>query len=75
MLQTKLNHMKPNMHSMTQSNNTLLLLKEREKDLYETLEKLKKVTEIYSKVKIRRYNEFMEGFNIISKKLKESIVY
>ena len=63
--------MKPNMNSMTQSNNTLLLLKEREKDLYETSEKLKKVTEIYSKVKMRRYNEFMEGFNIISKKLQE----
>ena len=71
MLQTKLNDMKPNMHSITQYKNTLLLLKEREKDLYETSEKLKKVTEIYSKVKMRRYNEFMEGFNIISKKLQE----
>ena len=71
MLQTKLNDMKPNMHSITQYKNTLLLLKEREKDLYETSEKLKKVTEIYTKVKMRRYNEFMEGFNIISKKLQE----
>ncbi len=57
MLQTKLNDIKLNIHSITKYKNTLLLLKEREKDLYEASEKLKKVTEIYSKIKMRRYNE------------------
>jgi len=71
MIQTKLNDMKPNMQAITQYKKTLILLKERENDLNQTNEKLKKANEVYSNVKMRRYNEFMEGFNIISKKLQE----
>ena len=70
-LQTKLNDMKPNMQAIIQYKKTLILLKERENDLNQTNEKLKKANEVYSNVKMRRYNEFMEGFNIISKKLQE----
>lgn len=70
-LQTKLNDMKPNMSAILQYKQTLITLKERENDLNVTVEKLKKANEIFQNVKSRRYNEFMDGFNIISAKLKE----
>ncbi len=35
------------------------------------MEKLNKGKQIYDCVKTKRYNEFMEGFNLISSKLKE----
>lgn len=71
MLQTKLNDMKPNMSAIVQYKQTLITLKERENDLNQTVDKLKKANEIFQNVKTRRYNEFMDGFNIISSKLKE----
>lgn len=35
------------------------------------MDKLNKAKHIFDAVKTRRYNEFMEGFNVISAKLKE----
>lgn len=37
----------------------------------QTVDKLNKAKQIFDCVKARRYNEFMEGFNVISAKLKE----
>jgi structural maintenance of chromosome 4 len=71
MLQTKINDMKPNMNAIMQYKNKLIELKGREEDLNMTIEKLNKAKTIFDRVKTSRYNEFMEGFNIISSKLKE----
>ena len=71
MLQTQLNNMKPNMSSILQYKSLLITLKEKEEDLQKTTDKLQRANNIYLNVKSKRYNEFMEGFNIISSKLKE----
>ena len=66
-----LKDMKPNMQAIVTYKNTLIALKDREKDLQNTVEKLQKANDIYQNVKQRRQNEFMEGFNIINSKLIE----
>ena len=66
-----LKDMKPNMQAIITYKNTLITLREREKDLQNTVEKLQKANDIYQNVKQRRQNEFMEGFNIINSKLIE----
>ena len=66
-----LKDMKPNMQAIIAYKNTLITLREREKDLQNTVEKLQKANDIYQNVKQRRQNEFMEGFNIINSKLIE----
>lgn len=71
MLQTKINDMKPNMNAIVIYKTKLADLKTREEDLNSTVEKLTKAKHIFECVKNRRYNEFMEGFNVISSKLKE----
>ena len=71
MLETVLKEMKPNMSAISQYKNTLLLLKERETDLNQTIQKLRKANDIFSNVKMKRYNEFMDGFSLISNKLKD----
>ena len=71
MLQIQINNMKPNMSSILQYKSLLVTLKEREDDLQKTTDKLQRANNIYLNVKAKRYNEFMEGFNIISSKLKE----
>jgi structural maintenance of chromosome 4 len=63
--------MKPNMQAIITYKNTLITLRDREKDLQNTVEKLQKANDIYQNVKQRRQNEFMEGFNIINSKLIE----
>ena len=71
MLDSILKEMKPNMSAISQYKNTLLLLKERETDLNQTIQKLRKANDIFSNVKMKRYNEFMDGFSLISNKLKD----
>lgn len=71
MLQTKINDMKPNMNAILVYKNKLIELKSREEDFNNTNDKLNKAKHIFDAVKSRRYNEFMEGFNVISAKLKE----
>ena len=66
-----LKNMKPNMQAIITYKNTLITLRDREKDLQNTVEKLQKANDIYQNVKQRRQNEFMEGFNIINSKLIE----
>ncbi len=63
--------MKPNLDSIILYKNKLLDLRSKENDFDITLERLQKTKEINDKIKERRYNEFMEGYNIISSKLKE----
>lgn len=46
-------------------------MKTREEDFNETTDKLQKAKSIFDKVKTKRYEEFMEGYNTISSKLKE----
>ena len=66
-----LKDMKPNMQAIITYKNTLITLRDREKDLQNTVEKLQKANDIYQNVKQRRQNEFMEGFNTINSKLIE----
>ena len=69
--ESQIKNMKPNMQAIIEYKNTLITLREREKDLINTIEKLQKANDIYQNVKQRRQNEFMEGFNIINSKLIE----
>lgn len=46
-------------------------MRTKETDFDTTVERLQKAKDIFDKIKERRYNEFMEGYNIISSKLKE----
>ena len=69
--ESQIKNMKPNMQAIIEYKNTLITLREREKDLINTIEKLQKANDIYTNVKQRRQNEFMEGFNIINSKLIE----
>ena len=71
MIQTQINNMKPNMGAIQQYKTKLIDLKNKETDYNDTLDKLDKAKQIYEMVKKKRYDEFMEGFNIISMKLKE----
>lgn len=70
--------MKPNMNAIIQYKNKVMSiiiqlsdLKTRESDLKTTTDKLNQAKQVFDYVKQRRYNEFMEGFNTISAKLKE----
>lgn len=63
--------MKPNLDSIIQYKNKLTDLKSRENDFNATNEKLQKAKDIFDKIKTKRYEEFMEGYTIISGKLKE----
>jgi len=71
MIQTQINNMKPNMGAIQQYKTKLIDLKNKETDFNDTLDKLEKAKQIYEIVKKKRYDEFMEGFNVISSKLKE----
>ncbi|MCQ2817765.1 MAG: chromosome segregation protein SMC [archaeon] len=71
LIETELNNEKPDMSAIAKYKETLINLKEKKADLSQTVEKLNKANEIFAGVKMRRYNEFMEGFTIISTKLKE----
>jgi len=71
MIQTQINNMKPNMGAIQQYKTKLIDLKNKETDFNDTLDKLEKAKQIYEMVKKKRYDEFMEGFNVISSKLKE----
>jgi len=46
-------------------------LRHREDDLNKTTDKLSKCRKIFDLVKKKRFEEFMEGFNSISTRLKE----
>ena len=70
-IQTQINNMKPNMGAIQQYKTKLIDLKNKETDFNDTLDKLDKAKQIYEMVKKKRYDEFMEGFNVISMKLKE----
>lgn len=63
--------MKPNLDSIMLYKNKLIDLRSKEGDFDTTVERLQKAKDIFDKIKERRYNEFMEGYNIISSKLKE----
>jgi len=59
------------MGAIMQYKTKLIDLKNKENDYNDTVEKLEKAKQVYDMVKKKRYDEFMEGFNIISSKLKE----
>jgi len=59
------------MGAIQQYKTKLIDLKNKETDFNDTLDKLEKAKQIYEMVKKKRYDEFMEGFNVISSKLKE----
>ena len=63
--------MKPNLDSIMLYKNKLIDMKTKENDFNTTLESLQKTKDVFDKIKERRYNEFMEGYNLISAKLKE----
>lgn len=63
--------MKPNLDSIMVYKNKLIDLRSKENDFDVTVERLQKAKDIFDKIKERRYNEFMEGYNLISSKLKE----
>ncbi len=63
--------MKPNLDSIVLYKNKLIDLRSKETDFEITGERLLKAKDIFDKIKERRYSEFMEGYNIISSKLKE----
>jgi structural maintenance of chromosome 4 len=59
------------MSAIQQYKAKLIDLKSKEEDFNNTIEKLEKAKKVYDTVKKKRYDEFMEGFNTISGKLKE----
>lgn len=63
--------MKPNLDSIMLYKNKLIDLHTKENDFDNTKDRLQKAKDILDKIKERRHNEFMEGYNIISSKLKE----
>lgn len=63
--------MKPNLESIRGYKNKLLDIKSKEKDFNQTDGKLNGAKDLFEKIKQRRYEEFMDGYNTISSKLKE----
>jgi len=63
--------MKPNLDSIIIYKNKLIDLKSKESDFDITVQRLQKAKDAFDTIKDRRYKEFMEGYNIISSKLKE----
>lgn len=64
-------NLKPNMDSIKQYKKTLLELKNRENDLSEVIMQMSEVKDSLEKAKKMRLKEFMEGFELITAKLKE----
>lgn len=62
---------KPNMEAIKDYKNKLVDLKNRESDLTHTILQLTEVRDSLDHCKKLRLNEFMEGFNSITSKLKE----
>jgi structural maintenance of chromosome 4 len=63
--------MKPNLDSIMLYKNKLIDLRSKENDFDTTKERLQKSKDIFDKIKERRHTEFIEGYNLISSKLKE----
>jgi structural maintenance of chromosome 4 len=63
--------MNPNLESIRGYKNKLLDIKSKENDFNITDEKLNRAKHLFETIKQRRYEEFMDGYNTISSKLKE----
>lgn len=70
-LKKSVENLKPNMDSIKQYKKTLLELKNRENDLSEVIMQMSEVKDSLEKAKKMRLKEFMEGFELITSKLKE----